>query len=232
MKIGIIQFDSVLQQYQGQFGDYDQMLIHLLQQADPTLKFETYAITDGQYPQTLKDCDAYVTTGSKDSVYETLPWMERFKPFLHELYEQNIKLAGICFGHQLVAEWFGGKTLESNMGWGVGVSQHRVINPQFWMRFKLDQFNLVVSHKDQVEQLPPGAVLLAGNDFCPNAMYQFGSFLCMQGHPEFSKAYSQTMMQHRRDKLGPKVLEQGLESLKQDVQDREVGQWIVSFFNS
>lgn len=37
---------------------------------------------------------------------------------------------------------------------------------------QLTQFSLLVSHKDQVTRLPPGAELLASSDFCANAMFR------------------------------------------------------------
>ncbi|MDH5324256.1 MAG: GMP synthase [Gammaproteobacteria bacterium] len=230
-KIGILQFDSVLPQYQDRFGDYPDMIVRLLQQSDPSLQFHTYDVVQGRYPQP-QECSAYITTGSKDSVYDPLPWMEKFSGFIHRLHEQQVKLVAICFGHQLVAELFGGKTQEANQGWGVGVAQNRVVQTCTWMQPSQDSFNLVVSHKDQVVQLPKGAQLLARSDFCPHFMYLMDTFLCLQGHPEFSKEYGRTMMQHRQDKLGPSVYAQGIESLNREAHDQLLSQWISNFLRN
>ncbi|KEQ13233.1 hypothetical protein GZ77_12365 [Endozoicomonas montiporae] len=58
---------------------------------------------------------------------------------------------------------------------------------------------MLVSHKDQVEQLPDGATIIttiiASSDFCPYYMVTYGKhFLSIQGHPEFTRAYSEALI--------------------------------------
>ena len=97
------------------------------------------------------------------------------------------------------------------------------------MKPSCDTINLLVSHQDQVVALPPNAEILASNSTCPVYMMQIGNNFTLQGHPEFSKAYSQALIEDRKDKLGHARYEQGLQSLKWNVDDTLVAQWIIYF---
>lgn len=231
MKIGILQCCSVLTEFQGQFGDYPDMIKNLLLEIDPNLDFLLYDIRQHDFPTTADECDAYITTGSRNSTYEELSWIPPFKKLIINLHQHKKKLVGICFGHQLIADALGGYTELSDKGWGVGISQNRILKKKAWMIPELEQLNIVVSHQDQVTELPPGAELIASSDFCPNYMYQIDNhILSIQGHPEFSKNYSETLMRHRAEKLGQETLQQGLGSLSLETHDRIMMQWIMNFY--
>lgn len=233
MKLGILQCDSVLTEYQSTFGNYPEMFIQLFQQCDSDMTFHTYNIEQGEYPAKDNECDAYITTGSKASVFENLPWLNEFKIFIQRLYTKKIKLIGICFGHQLIAEVFGGKTEKSNKGWGIGVSVNTVLSKARWMRPPLDSLNIIVSHQDQVTRLPEGAALLVTSKFCPNYCYQLGdSILAIQGHPEFSKDYAETLMRHRKKKIGNDVFQVGLTSLSKPTDDQVFTKWVINFIHN
>ena len=55
------------------------------------------------------DCDAYLITGSRDSVYDDLPWIFDLVRFLEGALRAGKQILGICFGHQLMAHFFGGR---------------------------------------------------------------------------------------------------------------------------
>ncbi len=231
MKLGILQCDSVANEYQKTFGNYPQMFIRLFQQLDPTIETHVYDVEHGEYPVTLHACDAYIITGSKASVYANLPWFNELKHVIQQLYAEKIKLAGICFGHQLIAETFGGKIEKSNKGWGVGVSINQIISQQPWMQPSLETLQIIVSHQDQVTRLPDNAQLLATSDFCPNYLYQIGeSIVSIQGHPEFSKAYAEALMRYRAKTLGDETLKKGIRSLTLSTHDALFARWLLNFF--
>ena len=207
------------------------MFINLFKQIDPNIETLTYNVEIGEYPETPKDCDVYITTGSKASVYEDLPWLNQFKEYIRLLYDKKIKLVGVCFGHQLIADTLGGKTEKSNKGWGVGVSTNRVLSKQPWMNPPLEKLQIIVSHQDQVMKLPEGAELLASSDFCPNYMYQIDNIiLSLQGHPEFSKQYSETLMRYRKLKIKEDTFNAGLASLKLETHEIIFAQWMLNFY--
>ena len=235
MRIGILQADSVLEQFQPDHGNYPGMIAGILGQAATELNLETefrnYDVEHGIYPDAIDECDAYVITGSKKSVYDDEPWIATLKDYTRELHEAEKKLVGLCFGHQLVAEALGGKTLRAEAGWCVGIHQSEIIQSHWLMDGEeLDLFTLIVSHKDQVIQLPEGAQLLASAKQCPNSMYCIGDHIfTMQGHPEFTQAYSRDLMEMRQEILGAETYSAGVASLDKPLMRGVVARWIIRF---
>ena len=230
MIIGILQTDRVKPEFSQRFGEYPAMFRSLLLGIDAGLGFRVYDVRHGVYPEDMDQCDAYITTGSRASVYQHDPWIEELRDFIVQLDQRRKKLVAVCFGHQLVAQTFGGHTERSERGWGVGVHRWRVTMRKRWMMPPLPAFRLIVSHQDQVTRLPDGAELLAGSDFCPIAMYQRGEHtLAIQGHPEFGRSYAESLMRHRQDLLGEAVFNDGIRSLRLPTDETTVARWILTF---
>ncbi len=63
-------------------------------------------------------------------------------------------------------------------------------------------FAIPASHQDQVVEAPATARVIAGNDFCPNAglVYTDRRAASFQGHPEFSPAYAEALVNLRHRK--------------------------------
>ncbi|MFT5210811.1 MAG: GMP synthase-like glutamine amidotransferase [Flavobacterium sp.] len=231
MKIGILKADSVREEFQSEFGDYPDMFIRLLSESSKdALSFETYNVQEAVYPNYIDDCDVYIITGSRFSVYEDLHWIRRLESFVVELHAVKKKLVGICFGHQLIALALGGKAELAQAGWGVGVHTTQVLQHQDFMCPSTTNFTAIVSHQDQVTELPRGAECLAGSDFCPNAMTRVGDhILTFQGHPEFETGYSRKLIEFRQEIIGETIYSQGLESLTQKTDEDILAQWILKF---
>ena len=232
MRIGILRTDSVRQEFQGEFGDYPAMFRAMLTASadDEPVEFRDYDVQHGEYPASIDECDAYLITGSRHSAYEDQPWIHRLADFVRELDAAHHKLIGICFGHQLIAHTLGGETRAAEQGWAVGVHDTCVLTPAEWMQPYRERFGLLASHKDQVVRPPDGAEIFASTDFCPNSGFTIGDhILTFQGHPEFSKGYSRALMDFRREMLGERRYNAGVESLEKPVHPSVVGRWILNF---
>lgn len=230
MHIGILQTDSVLPEFQAEYGNYPDMFMHLLRDVSPHVQFSTYDVQHGAYPEAVDICDAYIITGSKASVYEPLQWIRTLEAFVQQLYAARKKLIAVCFGHQLVAQCFGGVCEKSDKGWGVGIHRIEVHTQKPWMQPSQNSYKVVSSHQDQVTRLPPGAELIAGSKFCPNSMFLLDDcILTIQGHPEFSKAYAKAMLQRRRDKIAPQQFEQAMHSWDQALDAQVLATWFLRF---
>lgn len=229
MIIGILEAETLSEAVRRQFGSYGEMFVDLLRPLEPRLQFRFYAAGQGQLPNHPKDCEAYIITGSRHNAHDLTPWIENLKHFIRQVHEAERKCLGICFGHQVVAQALGGETGRSEKGWGIGLAEFAVCEAPPWTR-KADSFRILVSHQDQVTSLPPGARRFARNDFCPNGGYFMGrDIFCLQGHPEFSKAYVRFLVNKRSDRIGAVTVKQALESLQTNP-DRELLQsWIADF---
>jgi GMP synthase-like glutamine amidotransferase len=235
MRLGILETDSVREELQREFGDYPAMFRAVLSAGADGLPvaFRDYDVQRGEYPASLDECDAYLITGSRESVYDDQPWIHRLARFVQELDAARHTLVGICFGHQLIAHVLGGETRAADVGWAVGVQETCVLSPAEWMRPYRQHFGLLSSHKDQVVRLPERAEVFAATPICPNSGFTIGGhILTFQGHPEFSKGYSRALIELRRELLGEPRYSAGVESLAKPVHQSMVGHWIINFIAS
>ncbi|CEK10043.1 glutamine amidotransferase-related protein [Legionella hackeliae] len=232
MNIGILLCDLVKEQFQ-EHGQYPEMFAKLLHQVDSTLKFSVYDVRQEQFPDQIDAADAYLISGSRHCVNDDFPWLRKLEEFILHVHKAQKKIIGICFGHQLIAKVLGGKVAVATNGWGVGISTNKIIQHKSWMTPAQDNLNLIVSHRDQVVELPKDAEILAASDFCPVYMMQINNhLLTVQGHPEFSKSYSQALIEDRKTLLGEELANQGLTSLHLHVDDHLFAHWIINFLRS
>jgi GMP synthase (glutamine-hydrolysing) len=95
-----------------------------------------------------------------------------------------------------------------------------------------DPPSLYFAHQDQVLELPPGAELLGGSEFCPVGIYSIDDqVFAVQGHPEFTRSIMQDILA-RKD--GDEDLLQTAESSLEDgTPDGQLfAQWIVNFLTN
>lgn len=230
MKIGILKTDVVREKWVPEFGEYPDMFEQLLSECDPSLEFAVYDSQQCEYPDDIDAVDAYLITGSRDSVYEDKAWIHRLMDFVRELHRRRKPLVGICFGHQIVAQAIGGRTEKADVGWGVGLHRYRFHSVPEWFDDGDPEFAALVSHQDQVTENAEGAECLASSDFCPNAVCQIGRhILTFQGHPEFVNAYSRAIMDYRREMVGEAVYQSGVASLAAMPDRRRMAGWILKF---
>ncbi|MBK8500950.1 MAG: amidotransferase [Saprospiraceae bacterium] len=202
----------------------------MFQKLLPGLDFVTYDVCHRQFPENLQDCDAYITTGSKFSVYDDLPWIQQLKELVAEIYIRDKYYIGICFGHQMLAEALGGKVAKGSKGWCVGNHAFLIQEKKEWMTPFQDTFNILMSCQDQVKIMPENAQMLAKSKDCEIGMFQVGDkMLGIQGHPEFPKDYSRALMHERSEKIGSERTLLGLESLEEPLHVDVIEKWIRNF---
>lgn len=230
MKIGILKTDAVRPAWVPEYGEYPEQFEKLLGSRDASLEFTTYDVREGEYPLSINAEDAYLITGSRHSVYDELPWIPPLMDFVRELHAARKKILAICFGHQLVAHALGGRTAKAEQGWGVGIHRHRFDRRPAWFDDGDLEFPILVTHQDQVIENAEGATVLAGSDFCPNAVCQIGDhILTFQGHPEFVNGYSREIMEFRREIIGEDVYQNGIASLAEQPETDRIAGWMLRF---
>lgn len=233
MKTGILLTQPAIPERDARFGNFADMSKLFLSSAGKTMQFAVYNLLNNEWPESAKECNAWFITGSVHSAYEDLPWINRLKEFIKSCHVGKQKLAGICFGHQIIAEALGGKVEKSVNGWGVGAYDFTVKTTCPWMVPPLRHVNLLYSHQDQVTKLPEGSVLIGGDSFCTNRMYAIGNhILSIQGHPEFTVEFERYLLEARKNILPVPVYERGVQSLSAELDSAQMAHWIVNFYTS
>jgi GMP synthase-like glutamine amidotransferase len=214
-------------------GDYPELFGKLL--APHGAQLEVFDVDAGRLPASLDDCDGWIGSPSRSSVTVDEPWLPDARELVGRIVDEERPFAGICFGHQLLGQVMGGRVERAGVGWGVGAQRYEVAEMPPWMRPPPNDgaFTLAASHEDQVVELPPGAVRLAGNDHCPNAMFQLGErAFGLQPHPEFTAALSAELVGARRELLGEPLATAALDSLSHPLDRDLAAAWIVGFLTS
>lgn len=225
----MLECDHVPEELRTVGDDYGPMFLRRFADHAPWIALDRIDVIGGAPLPDLAAYDAFLVTGSRHSAYDDLPWIAPLARFITDVVDAEMPLAGICFGHQLIAQQLGGAVERAAGGWGVGVHRADVVAPRPWMDPRSDTFNLVVSHQDQVVALPPGAELIATSEHASVAAFQAGSALGLQGHPEFSPAYSAALMAHRRDRIPEPVISAGEASLTTSTDHATVTTWLGRF---
>ena len=121
--------------------------------------------------------DGVIVSGSEKRVYDDCEWMQPLKAYLRSLMQAQVPIFGICFGHQVMAEAFGGKAEKSSHGFVVGAQSYTEND---------DSYSAYAMHRDQVVQVPESATVTASATYCPVAAlsYDFPA-RSVQFHPEF-----------------------------------------------
>lgn len=194
MKIAVLDLCVWLPEYQTGQPKFGEVLANWTARGLPEAAFTVFDIVEGEALPALDDFDGYVLSGSDKGVYDNAPWMAPLRRFLIDAKDAGKPLFGVCFGHQMMADVFGGKA-------------EKVGPPEVGVReFQLDGQTVPahVWHQDQVTEVPPGAVVIASADYCPVAAlaYDFPA-MSVQFHPEYTPDYVSDFLRRSRGKVLP-----------------------------
>jgi len=233
MKLGILECDNVPGNLRSRHISYTRMFDRLLRPHAPELSCATFRVHAEEFPEHPDDCDGYLLTGSARSVYESEPWIEQLEEYVRTLHRLRKPMIGICFGHQMIAQALGGRTEKAEQGWGVGRQTYQMEKTPAWLDSTLPEFSILASHQDQVTELPESATRIATSDFCENAAFTLGDHvLSLQGHPEFTKEFSQGILDLRHERFGEELYASGVHSLQQPIQADVVASWMMQFLSA
>ena len=228
MRIGILEAGDPPARLAGRYPSYGRMTAKLIGEPEGVAIFR---VAQGEWPSDPDAFDAFLITGSPAGVYDDLPWIDDLLAFLRDL-DPRTKLVGICFGHQVMAQAFGGQVRKSEKGWGLGLHRYDVRERAPWMDASR-QIAVAAIHQDQVVEAPPNARILAASAFTPCAILGYGdrAAISFQFHPEFERDYSEALIAGHSPTV-PHDAEfhaSAIASLK-DPSDRvRVGAWIRRF---
>ena len=206
------------------YGTYGDLFLKML--ARPEDRWDVFDVQREAYPSPGEIYDGVVITGSAATAHESEPWIEDLNGKVREAFRDGVKILGVCFGHQAVANALGGRSTVNPAGWEVGL--HRLeLAPGFfdlrWARGIGPNLRILQIHRDHVLEPPPGAVVHARTDKTPVQVYSLGErVFCMQGHPEFFNDIVDNLARERRESgVISAALAQECENSLEDEADRE-----------
>lgn len=218
MILGILQCGHVPDQVRDDEGPYETLYGNLVTGHGFTPK--TFSVVDGHFPDGPQDADAWLVTGSKHGAYEDHAWIAPLETLLRDIRATNKPLVGICFGHQIIAQAFGGTVEKFADGWSIGRTTYRIGNTEIALN---------AWHQDQIVALPDGATKIGQSDFCTNAVLAYGDrILTMQPHPEFPNSVVEKLLDHRSETVPDPLKTQARADLKKPVANALIGDWIAA----
>ncbi|MFM7224775.1 MAG: type 1 glutamine amidotransferase [Actinomycetota bacterium] len=210
-------------------GDYPELFADLL--GPVGIEVVPYAADEGQLPASLTECDGWICSPSRRSVYDDEPWIRDVEQLLCDLVAAERPFVGICFGHQLLAQALGGRVERAPGGWGVGVQRYEVVEPIPAMRTTAQHFSLIASHEDQVVEVPSDARIIARADYCPVAGLAVGERAwTVQAHPEFVPDLADHLLAGRVELIGADRVRAARASLTRPTNRDVIAQWIAATF--
>ncbi len=224
MLIGILETGDVAEHMRPAHGTFADMFKALLK--DKGLEFRVWRVVDGELPDDPSEADGWLITGSKHAVYQDLPWIAPLEEFVRKARAAGAPIAGICFGHQIMAQALGGKVEKSPKGWGIG--------PQTYHSLETGgPITVLASHEDQVTRKPEDAEVIAASPFCEYAglSYRGGPAISYQPHPEFTRAFSRQLITERRGTLYDEATsDEALARLDAPLDSDWMGERLAAFF--
>jgi len=201
-RILIIRTGSTAREVQRDHGDYDRWFRDALAEHD--LGFDLCDATVTAIPDPTSHAGVIVT-GSVKSVLHPEPWMDALGGLLQRAEDLGVPFLCVCFGCQMLAWARGGRVVLSPAGWEIGTVEVEVTTAG-----RLDSLfealpsplPVLATHEDRVESLPPGGVLLAGNESAPIQAFRVGDNVWgVQFHPEATTGILRELIALRRDRL-------------------------------
>ncbi len=198
-KILIIKAGSTFPDLKKQVGDFEHWIIE--SSGLPPSAFFVLSVEDTlPLPKELSLFRAAIITGSHSMVTDPLPWLPKTIHLIEKLRQQAIPTLGICFGHQLLAQTFGGTVGNNPSGPEYGAVQIHLTEfatTDLLFAQMSTPFWAFMSHHQSVLTLPPQAIKLAGSAkdyhaafFLPPAIWG------IQFHPEFTVSIMKFYLRH------------------------------------
>ncbi len=201
-RVLIIRTGSTAVEVQRAHGDYDRWFRDALAEHD--LAFDLCDATQAAIPDPASYAGVIVT-GSVKSVLKPERWMERLTALLRTAENTTVPVLCVCFGCQILAGARGGRVVPSPAGWEIGAVEVTLtpagrLDPLF--EGLPTPLPVLATHEDRVETVPPGGVLLAGNDSTPIQAFRVGDNVWgVQFHPEATTTILRELIVLRRERL-------------------------------
>lgn len=225
MRIGIIEPGHIPARLRDEYISYPAMFEAQLQPLLPAASFTTISVVSGEALPAPDACDAWLIPGSRHGVYDDLPWIDPLKGFIRAAARLKRPMAGVCFGHQIIAEALGGRVEKAATGWRIGLERYETTLGGSGSR----SVTMPAFHQDQIVRPPPNAEVVARAAACAFAAlrYKDAPVFSVQFHPEFSRDYLADLI----ETMARQDAQPGLPATTDEFEDTGM-RWIAEFLSS
>ncbi len=236
MKIGVIQTGNVRGALSARFGEYPAMFEAMMRPVLPEATFETVALINGAPLPDPESCDGWMITGSRHGVYDGDPWIAALEDWLRRARAAGRPIVGVCFGHQIMAQAFGGRAEKHAGGWRLGVHRFDFGLRPGWAGVS-GPLSLHSVHQDQVTAPPPDATLWATSEGCACAALVYGDpeapeAISVQPHPEMAPDFARALAEHLHEegRVPPAIGEAALAQMGGPVDNAAMAAAFAGYF--
>lgn len=187
----------------GRHGDFDDFIIN--QTGIRSMNVIIWSAYQGEAPPEINDISAVIITGSHSMVTARSGWCVFLSQWLRNIAQKSIPILGICYGHQLIAQAFGGLVDYHPQGKEMGtvsISLTEEGRKDPLMKNLPGKFLGHVMHAQTVVKLPSGARVLAENEFERYQAFVLNDRIWgVQFHPEFSEDITREYIEEQSEDL-------------------------------
>lgn len=219
-------FTSIIKRH----GDFEDFIIN--QTGIPPKDVVIWSAYQREIPPDLSDVSAVIITGSHSMVTDREGWSVSLSEWLRNIVHKSIPILGICYGHQLIAQAFGGLVSYHPKGKEIGTVAITLTDEgkkDSLFQNLPDKFLGHVMHAQTIIKLPPGARVLAQNDFeRHHAFVLYDRIWGVQFHPEFTAGITSEYIEEQNESL----LKEGynVNLLRASVQENAYGKFLFNRF--
>lgn len=156
------------------------------------------------------DVAGVIISGSAERLGDQADWMKRAVDYTRRLDEHRVPTLGICFGHQIMGEAFGGAVAPNPRGREIGTVEMEVVedSPLVDGASTSARVRVNTTHVDSVVELPSAARVLAKTSLEPHAAVRFSETSWgVQFHPEIDGEVMRFYIEGRRQVIDSEGLD-------------------------
>ena len=201
--IVVVKLGTTMPHWRAAHGDFDDWIAAGLG-VDST-RIRIHDVTRSTALPESNEVAGVVLSGSHSMVTDREPWSERTAHWVKRLAADDVPTLGLCYGHQLIADAFGGRVGPAPNGPEYGTVELTFLqaaddDPLFAGLPR--RTSVQTSHDQSVHRLPEGAVVLARSRLDPHQAFRIGRCIWgVQFHPEFDLASMRTYLHEYAEPL-------------------------------
>ncbi|MBF0289375.1 MAG: glutamine-hydrolyzing GMP synthase [SAR324 cluster bacterium] len=160
--------------------DFGSQYAHLIAKRLRHLGVYTEIFSPKSHISDLKSVKGIVLSGGPASVFA-----EDAPAFNQEIFSMPLPILGLCYGHQLVAQYYGGKIEDIGQGEFGKARLKTIQDSPLWEGIQTDT-QVWMSHQDSVTKCPPDFQIIGSTSNCSNIAMQHQNLpiYTLQFHPE------------------------------------------------